>query len=41
VMKDGKELGYLTMTVDHSKFENYVDIKTGTEMKIPEDIKPK
>jgi hypothetical protein len=41
VLKDGVELGYLTMTVDHEKFENYVDIKSGTEMKIPEDIQPK
>ncbi len=41
VLKDGEELGYLTMTVDHSKFENYVDIKSGTEMKIPEEIRPK
>jgi hypothetical protein len=41
VLKDGVELGYLTMTVDHEKFENYIDIKSGTEMKIPDDIKPK
>jgi hypothetical protein len=41
VFKDGKPVGELTMTVDHSKFENYVDIKSGTVMKIPDDIKPK
>jgi len=41
VMKDGQKLGYLTMTADHSKFQNYVDIKTGNTLPIPEDIKPK
>ena len=41
VLKDGVEVGKLTMTVDHSKFENYVDIKSGTVMPIPDDIQPK
>ena len=46
VLKDGVEVGYLTMTVDHAKFENYIDIKDGTEIKmpdgfeLPEDIPP-
>jgi hypothetical protein len=38
VLKDGEEMGYLTMTVDHEKFENYVDIASGTEIKLPDDI---
>jgi hypothetical protein len=33
--KDGNEIGYLTMTVDHDKFTNYVDVKAGTEIKLP------
>jgi hypothetical protein len=36
VFKDGVEVGYLTMTVDHEKFENYIDIKQGTEIKMPD-----
>jgi hypothetical protein len=35
VYKDGEEVGYLTMTVDHEKFENYVDIKEGTAFQFP------
>jgi hypothetical protein len=35
----GEILGYLTMTVDHAKFENYVDIKEGTTLKLPDDPK--
>lgn len=41
VIKDGEEVGYLTMTVDHDKFENYIDISTGSEIEIPGDIQPR
>jgi hypothetical protein len=34
--KSGEILGYLTMTVDADKFTNYVSIKEGTELKLPE-----
>ncbi|OGN94600.1 MAG: hypothetical protein A2Y89_05240 [Chloroflexi bacterium RBG_13_51_18] len=40
ILKDGVEMGYLTMTVDHEKFENYIDIQSGTEIKLPEDTYP-
>ena len=40
VLKDGVEVGYLTMTVDHDKFENYVDIQSGTEIELPEGTYP-
>jgi len=36
VTKDGETIGYLTMTVNHEKFENYIDVKEGTEIKLPE-----
>ena len=39
VYKDGEPVGELTMTVDHEKFENYIDIKEGTELKLPEDTR--
>jgi hypothetical protein len=39
IFKDGEEIGYLTMTTDAEKFTNYVDIKEGTELKLPEDGK--
>jgi hypothetical protein len=35
--KDGNEIGQLTMTVDHEKFTNYIDVKEGTELKLPDD----
>ena len=41
VFKDGVKVGYLTMTVDHSEFTNYVDVKSGAQLPIPEDVKPK
>ena len=41
VIRGGEEIGYLTMTVDHDKFENYVDIATGTPIEIPGDIEPR
>jgi hypothetical protein len=37
VLKNGEEVGQLTMTVDQDKFENYIDVKEGTEIKLPED----
>lgn len=36
VTKDGEVIGQLTMTVDQEKFENYIDVKKGTEIKLPE-----
>jgi hypothetical protein len=36
VFKNGVEAGYLTMTVDHAKFENYISVKEGTEIKMPD-----
>lgn len=38
VKKDGVEVGNLTMTVDHEKFENYIDIASGMEIPLPDDI---
>ncbi|OGO00751.1 MAG: hypothetical protein A2Y58_05525 [Chloroflexi bacterium RBG_13_51_52] len=40
VLKDGVEVGYLTMTVDHEKFENYIDIQSGTAFELPEGTYP-
>jgi hypothetical protein len=36
VTKDGEKIGELTMAVDHEKFENYIDVKQGTTMSLPE-----
>lgn len=36
-IKTGEIIGYLTMTVDAEKFTNYVSVKEGTELKLPED----
>jgi hypothetical protein len=36
VIKEGEVVGKLTMTVDEDKFENYIDVKEGTEIKLPE-----
>lgn len=36
---NGEILGYLTMTTNPDKFTNYVSIKEGTELKLPETTK--
>ena len=38
--QDGVEVGYMTMNVNHDKFENYIDIESGTEIALPEDTYP-
>lgn len=35
---DGNEVGYLTMTTDPDKFTNYVNVKEGTELKLPDVV---
>jgi hypothetical protein len=36
VVRDGERVGELTMAVDHDNFENYVDLKKGTTVTLPE-----
>jgi hypothetical protein len=36
VLHHGEKVGELTMTVDHDKFENYINVKQGTTMSLPE-----
>ena len=40
VYQDGKEIGYLTMTTDAEKFTNYITVKEGTELKLPDPAQP-
>ncbi|OGO00686.1 MAG: hypothetical protein A2Y90_05530 [Chloroflexi bacterium RBG_13_52_12] len=37
LFKDGESIGLLTMTTNAEKFENYIDVKEGTQIKLPED----
>jgi hypothetical protein len=36
-IESGEILGYLSMTVDSERFTNYISVKEGTELKLPQD----